>query len=211
MFFSLDPHQAWEALHSLCIKDTCFWNQPNSGLRWSCSVSLRLIEPWTIRWTSSSNTFYSQSFSSLCVRQCIVWFFFSLPLSPKFSENLYFLESFFLAVIFIFSTKPNAFSVQIGAPAITTISAICALCSKAKFVACQNISLGNLAGHVIFSTALKISLFTVHPAKLSKLSASCVLISAYLGHREQGCNHCYAQLIGPLGTKGWEIQDQIDK
>lgn len=100
---------------------------------------------------------------------------------------------------------------QIASLAITTISAICALYSKAWFVACQNISLGNLAGHVIFPAALKISLFTVHPEKLSKLSAPCVLIRASLGHREQGSNHCYAQLIGPLGTKGWEIQHQIDK
>lgn len=62
-----------------------------------------------------------------------------------------------------------------------------------------------------FPPALKISLFTVQLAELSKLSASCVLIRASLGHREQGYNYCYAQLIGPLGTKGWEIQDQINK
>lgn len=145
---------------------------------------------------------------------CIVFFFLFLFIHYHSAQNLariFFSNLSFWQSFLSFSTKPNTFSVQIGAPAITTISAICVLYSKAKFVACQNISLGNLVGHVIFSTALKISLFTVHPAKLSKLSASCVLISAYLGHREQGCNHCYAQLIGPLGTKGWEIQDQMDK
>lgn len=60
-------------------------------------------------------------------------------------------------------------------------------------------------------SALKTSLFTVHSAKLSSLSVFCVFISVSLGHREWGRNNCYVKLIGPLGTEGSEIQDQIDK
>lgn len=58
----LDAHQSWEALHFLCIKDNCFCNQQSSGCD---GVVLSRCLPqidWTMRWTSSSKTFYNPRF-----------------------------------------------------------------------------------------------------------------------------------------------------
>lgn len=126
---------------------------PAPAISWTLSLCLCLffcngLNNRTMRWTSSSNTSSNlgPQFPSL------LYSLFDRQWDETFASLfLHSTISFWMALIFIFLTK----GCENWCPAITTISAICPLCSKAKFTACQNISLGNLASHVIFCTALR--------------------------------------------------------
>lgn len=105
------------------------------------------------------------------------------PLSPWFASQtkipveksgLFILPSLFLhgTHFHLLNKKPHSHSAN-WCHAITTISAICAFYSKVKFTACQNISLGDLASHVIFFSSIKNLLVHSSPGKAFKLV--CVL------------------------------------
>lgn len=142
-----------------------------------------------MRWTSSSNTFSNLSYNSLAffvVFSAGLFFLFILPLL------------FCIAVIFIFPTKAALTLCKLVSH---NYSNFCTLFQRKVHAMSKHITEQFGQPCDLFS-ALKSFLFTVHSAKLSNSSVSCVFSSASLGHRERSCNNCYVKLIGPWGTKG---------
>lgn len=134
-------------------------------------------------WTSSSNTFSNLSYNSLAF-----YIVFLIGSQTKFGKKYFssFSHFFWRGSHFRLFNKSRTHTVQIGVAQLLQFMQFVRFYSQAKFTTCQNISLGNLASHVIFFPALKISLFAVHSAKLSKLS--CVL-------------RVYQCLLGPPGAE----------
>lgn len=102
-----------------------------------------------MRWTSSSNTFSNLGRNSLAFLRSL----FDHQSAQNVKEKVFFFILTWLLAWQSFSSfqqKPHSRCAN-WCRTITAICAICALYSKAKFMACQNISLGNLASHEIFS------------------------------------------------------------
>lgn len=161
-----------------------------------------------MRWTSSSNTFCnlrdnSPAFSSTSS--------FWSAVSQKFCKNLLLHFGIYLST----SESFSAFQEKLCSPLCKLVSHnyhnlwnLCVLLPSKVHDMSKHL---RVAFAAMWSFPRRIKNLLVHSSAGRTFKVVCVLISASLGHREQSCNHCYAQLIGPLGTKGWEIQDQINK